>query len=134
MSLNILTVMWDDSPENQFSLMFYSTSAITAPCTKGKTKPSQLPLSNETWPGLRQLIESFNLPLEYLDDDNWWNATSHAVNGLNMNFLDREFGKIEAYLIEHPRKRPQPRGWKPFMRSWLQNAYEYERKRYGRSS
>ncbi len=99
-----------------------------------KAKSSVAPLSDETWPGLRDLILSFGLPLEYLDDDNWWNATSHAVGGINMHVLDREFGKIEAYLIEHPRKRPQPRGWKRFVRTWLQKAHEYERKYHGRSA
>jgi len=114
--------------ETKFSVPSAKNSVPSA-----KTTAYQ-PLTEETWPGLRALITGFNLPIIYLDDENWWNATSHAVGGINMQVLDKEFGKIEAYLIEHPRKRPQPRGWKRFVRTWLQRAYEYERKYHGRSA
>jgi len=112
----------------------FTVSGVTSEVSGVTPRAKASSLSDETWPGLRDLILSFGLPLEYLDDDNWWNATSHAVGGINMQVLDKEFGKIEAYLIEHPRKRPQPRGWKRFVRTWLQRAYEYERKYHGRSA
>ena len=88
------------------------------------------PLDDDDW--LKALLLEFSeaFPFEAFNDDAWWIAISQPLEGVfNREWLNREFGKIQAYLIEKPRKQPRsPQGWKTFVRGWLQRAYEYQRK------
>ena len=88
------------------------------------------PLADDDW--LKTLLLEFSeaFPFEAFNDDAWWIAVSQPLEGVfDREWLNREFGKIQAYLIEKPRKQPRSsQGWKTFVRGWLQRAYEYQRK------
>lgn len=64
----------------------------------------------------------------HLFDYGWWEQVSYACNGLTLDFITREFAKMGAFVSEKPRKKPTPRGWKPFIRQWLTRATDYERR------
>lgn len=64
-----------------------------------------------------------------LIDPRWWDAVSETCGGLSLPFLRTEFSRISAWLTENPRRSPaQPRGWKRFIRTWLERAHERERR------
>jgi len=66
--------------------------------------------------------------LTALLDHKWWNLLSEFLNGLDESLMTKEWARIAAWLIENPRRRPTVRGWKLFVRSWLEKAVERERK------
>ena len=80
---------------------------------------------------LRDLLErqgflSYALPA--ILDPTWWNNVSEAVNGLEPMMMEREFGKMAAWLKENPGRKPTKRGIQRFIRTWLEKAEERERK------
>ena len=87
----------------------------------------KVPISEDDWPGLRQILTDFNLPMTQLDDNNWWNSLSYTCNSPDNAWLTAQFARMEAWLTENPRKRPTTR-WKTFVRGWLERAYEYDRR------
>lgn len=101
----------------------------SAALLKRKTPPT--PIREEDWPGLRQMLLDFKLPLAPLDDNDWWNSISYTCNSPEPDWLQVEFARMEAWLKENPRKTPTTR-WKTFVRGWLERAYEAERKRHAR--
>ena len=106
------------------------SSLTSQPPTVSRRKPSKpVPISEASWPGLRQALQDFNLPLEHLDDNAWWNSLNTTCNDPDLAWLERQFARMEAWLTENPRKRPTTR-WKTFVRGWLERAYEHERKTY----
>ncbi len=95
-----------------------------------KKSPKKIPpITEDDWPGLRQLLKDFNLPIVLLDDNDWWNDLSYTCNNPTNEWLTRQFAKMEGWLKENPKKRPTTR-WKTFVRGWLERAYERERKDY----
>lgn len=68
------------------------------------------------------------LELSALDDAHWWTLVAESVNGLDAPFIRKQFASMSAWLIENPRRRPTPKGWKKFMRGWLERGAERERK------
>ena len=65
----------------------------------------------------------------YLDNPKWWEMVGVTCGGLDKKFLEVEFAKMQAHLIEKPEKAPSSsRGWKRFIRGWLyrQNRWEKE--------
>jgi len=100
----------------------------SAPTTKSAKKSVSLP--DDDW--LRDLLLDYTdwIPFDALNDNEWWIAMSQPLEGVfDRAWLNKEFGKITAYLIEKPRKQPRSaQGWKTFVRGWLQRAYEHQRK------
>lgn len=64
-----------------------------------------------------------------LFDHDWWNVVSMAVNGISEEWLNTEFAKMKAWMIEKPTRVPTKRGIKRFVRGWLERAYERERRK-----
>lgn len=86
--------------------------------------------ASDLW--LKDFLDSQTLipcPRSALDHPAWWEEVSHTANGLSLEVLQREFAKMGAWLIENPRRLPgTSRGWKRFVRQWLERAYEKERR------
>ena len=95
--------------------------------TKTRKSSSLAPLSETDWPGVRAALETFGIPIPPLDDNDWWNDLSYTCNSPTLDWMTREFARIQAWLTENPRKRPTTR-WKTFLRGWLERAYERQRK------
>jgi len=78
---------------------------------------------------LEELIRKQNpIPFVALNDPVWWEAVAQSINGIDIEFLTKEFGKMKAWLLENAYRMPgSPRGWKRFVRTWLIRAYERER-------
>jgi len=78
---------------------------------------------------LQDLIHRQNpIPFMALNDPQWWEAVAESINGVDIEFLTKEFGKMKAWLLENAYRMPRSdRGWKRFVRSWLERAYEKER-------
>jgi hypothetical protein len=93
-----------------------------------RKRPQIAPISDDDWPGLREMIAQFNLPIHYLDDNNWWNGMSYVCNNPTPEWLEREFARMEMWCVENASKTPTTQ-WKKFVRRWLENAYENERKK-----
>lgn len=130
MSLNIITVIWDDSPGKRSQFVFFSTSEQLEACeegTAGRKPRPVVPIDDEDWPGLKGLLEEFGLPLEYLNDNDWWNDLSYTCNNPSNPWLTQQFARMHAWFKENPTRRPTT-GWKRFVRYWLERAYEYERR------
>jgi uncharacterized protein YdaU (DUF1376 family) len=93
--------------------------------------PAQLPKA--AWPAddlwLLELLKKQNF-LEangYLHDYEWWNNVSQAVNGIEPEFLEREFAKMGAWLRENPQRMPTTKGMRRFIRTWVEKAKEHRR-------
>jgi len=70
------------------------------------------------------------VPFAAINDPVWWEAVGESVNGIDMQWLEREFGRMRAWLIENKTRTPsKPAGWKRFVRHWLEGAYERERRK-----
>ena len=129
MSLNIITVIWDDSPGKRSQFLFFSTVENSV-CNDGKPEKKLRvcePINAEEWPGLKELLEEFGLPLEYLNDNDWWNDLSYTCSNPSNPWLAQQFARMHAWFKENPTRRPTT-GWKRFVRYWLERAYEYERR------
>lgn len=62
-------------------------------------------------------------------DHAWWNSVSETCGGLSLQFLTVEFNRMSAWLRENPSRSPATsRGWKRFVRRWLEKAHEHERR------
>lgn len=130
MSLNVITVIWDDSPGKKSQFVFFSRNENSPECDEEKStrKPKPVePINPEDWPGLQELLEEFSFPLEYLNDNEWWNDLSYTCNNPSNIWLTQQFAKMHAWFKENPGRRPTT-GWKRFVRYWLEKAYEYERR------
>jgi hypothetical protein len=92
-----------------------------------KPKNTPKPINPEEWPGLTNLLTAFELPLTALNDNDWWNDLSYTCNSPTNQWLEREFAKMHAWLRENPRRTPT-KGWKRFVRTWLERAYEHDRR------
>lgn len=66
--------------------------------------------------------------IPYLIKYKWWDDVSISVNGLNLEFIEKEFAKMGAWFMENYTRRPTFKGIKRFVRDWLERAYEKERK------
>jgi hypothetical protein len=64
-----------------------------------------------------------------LDDAQWWEDLSHAVNGLDGETLHRNFAAISVWMHDHPQRIPTARGLRSFIARWFQGAAEDERKK-----
>jgi hypothetical protein len=64
-----------------------------------------------------------------LDDAQWWEDLSHAVNGLDGETLHRNFAAISVWMHDHPRRIPTAQGLRPFISRWFNKAAEDERKK-----
>lgn len=126
MSLNIITVIWDDSPGKHSQFVFFSSSEGTEE-SKERRRRLVEPIDIEDWPGLVELLEEFGFPLDQLNDNEWWNDLSYTCNNPSNIWLTQQFAKMHAWFKENPGRRPTT-GWKRFIRYWLEKAYEYERR------
>jgi len=97
------------------------------PAVRAHTKTA-MPLREEDWPGLKQLLTDFGFPVSSLNDNEWWNDLSYTCNNPDNAWLTREFAKMHAWLTENPRRRPTT-SWKRFVRGWLERAYDQERRK-----
>ncbi len=78
--------------------------------------------------GQRSLALS-ELELTALLDHKWWDLVAESLDGIDEPFMRKQLATMALWLQENPRKRPRPgRGWKKFMRGWLERAQERERK------
>lgn len=57
----------------------------------------------------------------------FWCDVSEATNGISPPFLQREFAKMAIWVRENPRRAPTTR-IRQFVASWLERAYEKERR------
>lgn len=135
-----------------------SNGAVTPPLLNPSPSPSLLSLNSEnnsenyslpgdvsnkrsrtaTWPEDSLWLKSFlenearNLvptPNGTLLDPRWWNSVSETCGGLSLPFLTTEFNRMSAWLTENPSRSPaKPKGWKRFIRTWLERAHERERR------
>lgn len=95
-------------------------------------------MQNGNWPvedqwlydliSTQHYLELNDLELKTLLDHKWWNLVSEAVNGIDEPFLRKQWATIAVWLNENPRRRPTHKGWKRFVRGWLERAQERERK------
>lgn len=125
------------------------TSTETSTENNTEDKSSVLPLRSEnghlaaspSWPEEGLFVKDFleqepylrphyNEPIlaTLLNCPQWWESVAESVNGLSTERLNREFAKMGAWMTENPRRKPTPKGLKTFIRSWLERAYERERK------
>ena len=106
------------------------------------TPPSsgETPDSEDEWDGsllfIKIFLEKEAPPLthpELLLDNDWWVDVHDGVNGFDLAFLSQEFSRMSAWLNENLKKRPLPKSGsiKRFVRNWLTNAKERERKKRG---
>ena len=105
-----------------------------------KNTKSILPLSQQSattvWPESDLWILRFletqgllSLPPTALKDPRWWEQVSYTTNGIDLQFLEKEFAKMGAWVGENPRRVPtKDAGWKRFVRGWLERSYERERR------
>jgi len=98
-----------------------------------RKKITAVPIKDEDWPGLVEMILQFELPLDPLNDNEWWNDISWSCNNPSNAWLTREFAKMHAWRKENPLRAPRT-GWKRFVRGWLERTYAQERKTNGRST
>jgi hypothetical protein len=79
--------------------------------------------------GFLETQTSVRPPNGALIDYPWWSAVSETCGGLTLPWLSTEFNRIAAWLMENPSRNPgTPRGWKRFIRHWLEKAHERERR------
>jgi len=123
--------------EAKISVPLAKSSALPAKSSasgkKSGNKVPAVPISSEDWPGLVEIITQFGLPLESLNDNEWWNDISWSCNNPSNAWLTREFAKMHAWIKENPAKAPRSR-WQRFVRTWLERTYEQERKSHGRTT
>lgn len=62
------------------------------------------------------------IPPAELQDWRWWNALRKLGVSLNQRTIEREFARMEVWLIENPSRRPKSR-WKKFVKFWLFRAH-----------
>lgn len=124
-----------------------SSSSSSSSCTKVHTKISTNVLISEhekvsrtprkiNWPiedsWLKNFLDSQHLlpaPLDALDDPKWWENVSESVNGLTLPVLQQEFAKMGAWLSENKSRLPiKSRGWKKFVRGWLERNADRTRR------
>ena len=105
----------------------------------GTSRSSGKPASGTEWDEslffVRDFLEDKTLapPLthpELLKDNDWWADVHRAINGFDLPFLEREFATISTWLMENPSRRPLPtsNSTKRFVRNWLKNTKERERR------
>jgi hypothetical protein len=116
------------------SLSSYSSSQISLQSSKKKISESQKNSGLSEWPErdlwLRDLVQaktSFSANGALLDH-RWWVEVGKALNGLDAHFLEREFAKMRAWILENPNRKPTARGLKRFVRTWLERSEERERR------
>ena len=92
-----------------------------------KPQPSEWP-KDDFW--LQEFIKQQTfLPYQGLLDHKWWEAVSNIFpNGLNPKDMNIEFSKMQTWLIENRSRQPTQKGVKRFVRTWLERAYEKERR------
>jgi hypothetical protein len=102
-----------------------------------KNKISSAALTQKPWDPedqwLKDLIETQTVFLNVngqLMDYAWWEDVSTAINGIEPEFLTREFSKMSAWYREHPERRPTAKGVRRFVRTWLEKAKEQDRRVY----
>ena len=84
----------------------------------------------ENWRWLHQFISNQNgaFPKDRFLIFSWWDDISYACGGLSKEFLETEFAKMRVWICDNPRREPTPKGYRRFVASWLQRAYERERR------
>lgn len=112
----------------------------TVPNQNNNTLTSIIPLSQKSapaaWPEsdlwILRFLETQSLlalPASALKDPKWWEQVSYATNGIDLQFLEKEFAKMGAWVGENPARKPtKDAGWKRFVRGWLERSYEKERR------
>ena len=105
---------------------------------KNETSP-QLPTESsvtDTWTKedlwLKEFLEGQNIvPLENgsgMLDHTWWELTSESCGGVDLETIQKQFAKMGAWLTENPGRTPRPKGWRRFVRGWLERSYDRERR------
>lgn len=113
-----------------------STKTVLSSVRQKKTSG----LTEREWPIESQFVKRFlekqnlaNLSPDHqkaLLNPDFWESTSKACCGIDLQMLETEFAKMGIWLMDNPSRRPTPRGIRRFVSSWLIRAYEKER-RYG---
>jgi len=111
--------------------------------TLPETKPSREPVtphpspSQSSWGANRlirpidddhrwiaDLLEDFEMPLECLDDDAWWQSLSYTTLFEEEHYR-REFARMRAWHLENEARIPTNASeWKGRVRKWLEGAYK----------
>lgn len=99
-------------------------------------KPSRSGTSAD-WPDDSLWLKDFLETQRYVTTPNgtlmnpvWWNSVSETCGGLVREWLETEFARISAWLVENPSRSPaSPKGWKRFIRHWLEKAHDMERRK-----
>ena len=84
----------------------------------------------DDWKWLLDFVNSHVdiVPKESFLDFRWWDSASYGCGGLDEQFLTVEYNKMARWLMENPRRRPTPRGWRRFVAGWLERANDKERR------
>ena len=61
----------------------------------------------------------------------WWDALSQLFDGIDTQFLSREFASMDLWMRDNPKRKPMPtkRSLRQFVKNWLVKGYEQERKK-----
>lgn len=109
-----------------------STNVLSLP----QQKKTSIAAIHPHWPAADTWLKNFleqqaSVPVSftYLNDPAWWEEVSTVSGGLDLDFLTAEFSRMGAWLRENPQRAPAgQRGWKRFVRTWLERAHERARR------
>jgi hypothetical protein len=77
------------------------------------------------WLTTQPLLTAIRPPVDF----EWWRDMSYVINGLpTIEWLERQYAKMQMYCKEKPQKKPTPKGTSRFVRNWLERAYNDERR------
>lgn len=91
-----------------------------------KNVPSRLWPDEDLW--LLALVKKQGFVANgLLEDYGWWEDVAKTVGGIEPDFIQPEFARMDAWLIENPQRRPTVKGMRRFVRGWLERAKEKRR-------